>query len=239
VLGNQPMRPWQTIDSIATPEGRLELRQRGERDYLITIAGRVLMTSTAHRSEDELARLPCAALTGHNRPRVLLGGLGMGHTLRAALDMLPSAGHVTVVEISQRVVDWCRGPLAVLTDGAIADPRVSVVVDNVARVIAREPAGSYQAIILDLYEGPHHANNRNGNRLYGVKAVENMFAAVAPDGVVAIWSEEIDAPFEARLMAGGFEVKRHRAGGGRLHFIYMATRPNSPIKFAPGPRARG
>jgi spermidine synthase len=228
VLGKPPMRPWRTLDSLDTPEGRLELRQRDERDFLITIGGRVLMTSQAHRSEDELARLPCSALAGRGRARVLLGGLGMGHTLRAALDQLPSTGRITVAEISQRVVDWCHGPLAVLTGGAIADPRVKVVVDDVARVIARPPTGGYDAIILDLYEGPHQATQRGRDPLYGAEAVERMFAALAPGGAVAIWSEEPDRPFQERLEAGGFVVERRRAGsGGRLHVIYVATRPKS------------
>jgi spermidine synthase len=219
-----PMRPWHTIDSIETPEGQLELRQRGERDFLITIAGRVLMTSSAHRSEDELARRPCAALAGRAGARVLLGGLGMGYTLRAALDGLPSDGRITVAELSPRVVDWCRGSLAVLTDGAIADRRVDVVVDDVARVIARAPAGGYDAIILDLYEGPHEASRRGEDRLYGAQAVERMRAALAPGGMVAIWSEEADPPFEARFAAGGFHVERIRVGhGGRRHVIYLGT----------------
>jgi len=226
------MRPWRTIDSLKTPEGQLELRQRDEKDFLITIAGRVLMTSKAHRSEDELARIHCAALTGRSRARVLLGGLGMGHTLRATLNALPSTVRITMVELNQRVVDWCRGPLAVLTDGAVADPRVKVVVDDVSRVIARAPAESYHAIILDLYEGPHAATNRAWDPLYGARAVERMYAATAPGGVVAIWSEEADPTFEDRLAAGGFHVERRRVGGGRLHVIYLGTRPASSDRRA-------
>jgi spermidine synthase len=219
------MQPWRTIDSVETREGRLELRQRGERDFLITIAGRVLMTSKAHGSEDELARRSCAALTRRARPRVLLGGLGMGHTLRTALDELPSAGRITVAELNPCVVAWCRGPLAVLTGGATADPRVRVVVDDVARVIARAPVGSFHAIVLDLYEGPHQATLRARDPLYGAEAVERMHTALAPGGIVAIWSEEPDPPFQARLASGGFEVERVRVGsGGRRHVIYLGTR---------------
>jgi spermidine synthase len=222
------MRPWRTLDSLATPEGQLELRQRDTRDFLITIAGRVLMTSQAHRSEDELARLACASLAGHGRARILLGGLGMGQTLRAALDDLPGTARVTLAELNQRVVDWCRGPLSVLTDGAIADPRVKVVVDDVARVIARAPAESYDAIILDLYEGPHAATNRPRDPLYGATAVARMFAALAPGGMVAVWSEEADPPFEARLVAAGFQIQRIKVGGGRCHVIHLGTRPGGP-----------
>jgi len=98
------------------------------------------------------------------------------------------------------------------------------VVDDVARVIARAPAGSYDAIILDLYEGPHEATRRAGDPLYGAEAVERMRAAIAPGGAVAIWSEEADPPFEARLAGGGFRVERIRAGhGGRRHVVYLGT----------------
>jgi spermidine synthase len=222
------VQPWRVIESIMTPEGILELRQRGERSYLITIAGRVLMTSDAHRSEDALARLACARLGG-GRPRVLLGGLGMGYTLRAALDELPGAAEVTVVELNRIVADWCRGPLAALTGHAIADPRVKVLVADVAQVIEAAPAASLDAIVLDLYEGPHEATSRAFSSLYGAAALERARKALAPGGVLAIWSEEPDRSFEDRLAAAGFAVERHRAGkGGRAHIIYMGVRPSSP-----------
>jgi spermidine synthase len=103
-----------------------------------------------------------------------------------------------------------------------------MVVDDVARVIARAPAGGYDAIILDLYEGPHEATRRAEDPLYGAQALQRMWAAIAPGGVVAIWAEEADAPFEARLAGGGFQVERIRAGsGGRLHVVYLGTRPQS------------
>jgi len=212
-----------------TPEGLLELRQRGERSCLITIAGRVLMTSDAHRSEDELARLACAQLAGRVQPRLLLGGLGMGYTLRAALDALPAAAQVTVVDLNRVVVDWCRGPIAGLTGRAIEDPRVEVLVADVAQVIAAARHGSLDAIVLDLYEGPHEATSRSATSLYGSPALQRARAALVPGGVLAIWSEEPDRPFETRLAAAGFAVKRHRAGkGGRAHIIYMGIRPASP-----------
>ena len=187
------------------------------------------MTSDAHRSEDALAQLACAALAGKPRPRVLLGGLGMGFTLRAALDRLPRAASVTVVDLNRQMVAWTYGPLAALTGGAIQDRRVKTVIDNVARVIAGAPAGSYEAIVLDLYEGPHGANNRAADPLYGKKALERTWAALTPAGVLAIWSEERDAPFEARLEAAGFRVARHPGGrGGRAHVLYIGTRQARP-----------
>jgi len=215
---------WQTIDRVATSAGPLELRRRGQRDFLITIAGRVLMTSAAHRSEEALARLGCAPLRGVARPRVLLGGLGMGYTLRAALDELPRAATVEVVELNGRVVDWCRGPLAPLTNGALGDARVEVVIADVARVIANAPAGQYHAILLDLYQGPRA---RDDDQLYGAAALARTGAALCPGGVAAVWSEEPDRSFEARLEAMGFRVQRHReaARGGRKHVVYVAERP--------------
>jgi len=215
--------PWQTIDRVATREGPLELRRRGERDFLITIAGRVLMTSAAHRSEDALARLGCAPLQGAARPRVLLGGLGMGYTLRAALDELPRDATVEVVELNPRVVDWCRGPLAALTAAALDDRRVQVRVGDVARAIADAPAGRYHAILLDLYQGPRA---RADDQLYGADALQRTRAALRSGGVAAVWSEEPDRSFEARLGAAGFRVQRHReaAHGGRKHVVYVAER---------------
>ena len=222
------MQPWKTLERVATPEGSLELRQRGARSFLITIAGRVLMTSDAHRSETELAQAACATLAGRPRPRVLIGGLGMAFTLRAVLDELPAGAHVTVVELNAAVVAWCKGPLAALAKGALSDGRVKIVVGDVARVIADARAGSYDAIILDLYEGPHQANNRSSDPLYGPTALRRMTEALAPDGVLAVWSEEPDKSFELRLGVHLTVDRQRGASGGRKHVIYLGTRDGRP-----------
>jgi spermidine synthase len=216
-------RPWETIARTETPEGALELRRRGEQDFLITIAGRVLMTSQARRSEEALASLPLRDRPPGKPPRdVLVGGLGMGYTLRAALDLLPTDAHVTVVELNPEVAAWCQGPLAPLTDGAVADPRVTVVVADVAAHLAAARAGSYDAILFDLYEGPHAATQRRNDPLYGPEALKRARAALRPGGVFAVWSEEPDAPFERRLADAGFRVEKARAGrGGRAHVVYL------------------
>lgn len=215
-------RPWQTIARVPTAEGPLELRQRGVDDFLITIAGRVLMTSQARRSEQALASLPLRERPPAKLRSVVIGGLGMGYTLRAALDLLPPTTKVTVVELNSDVVAWCRGPLAPLTDGAVADPRVQVVVDDVARFIAGAAPGAYDAILLDLYEGPHAATQRGEDPLYGGRALANAHAALAPGGVFAVWSEEPDSPFEHRLTRAGFTVHKQRSGrGGRAHCVYL------------------
>jgi spermidine synthase len=218
------MQPWKTIERVATPEGSLELRRRGERSVVITIAGRILMSSEAHRSESELAQLACAAMGDRLRPRVLVGGLGLGFTLRAALDALPPTAEVTVVDLNAAVVAWCKGPCAFLTNGAALDRRVKIVVDDVSRVIAGARADTFDAIILDLYEGPHHANRRALESLYGAAALKRMSDTLTQNGIVAIWSEEPDTGFESRFGVG-FRVARHRGSrGGRSHIIYVGTR---------------
>lgn len=229
------MLPWQTLDTVQTRAGVLQLRKRSEKDFLITIAGRVLMTSTAHRSEDALAELACDAIAGTVRPRVLLGGLGMGFSLRAALDRLPGDATVDVVELNECVVNWCRGPLSELTGHALRDRRVNVISGDVAHTIARAPAGHYHAIIIDLYEGPHDAVNGPRDPLYGTTAIALAWNALKPNGVFAVWSEEPDVPFENRMGVGGFDAKRVRSGkGGRIHAVYLGTRllrpPRAPYE---------
>lgn len=225
-------RPVKTLDTVPTPEGELKLLQRAPDDFLITIAGRVLMVSQAHRSEVALARLACQALERPSVARVLIGGLGMGYTLKAALDELGSGARVTVAEITAAVVDWCRGPLASLTGDALADPRVRVECCDVAELIAKAakagPAGLFDAILLDLYEGPNQANRETGAAFYGADALRRTKAALVPGGLLAVWSEDPDAAFEKRLRSAGFEFKRRRPdGGGRRHVVYLARRPAS------------
>lgn len=210
-----------------TDDGPLELRRRGDDEFLITIDGRVLMNGVANRSELALAELACAALPSAHRPRVLIGGLGLGLTLRAALDALPSPARVTVAELTPAVVRWCHGPARVASGDALADPRVTVEVDDVARVIAHAAqAGGdarYHGVVLDLYEGPHEATQRADDPFYGSAALARSRAALHPGGVLAVWSEEPDAAFARRLTAAGFEHALHRPGkGGRRHAVYLA-----------------
>lgn len=223
------MQPWKTIERVATPEGSLELRQRGASTFLITIAGRVLMTSEAFRSEVDLAQRTCDAISKVPKPRVMIGGLGMGFTLRAALDRLPKVARVTVVELNATVVAWVKGPLAALASNPTGDKRVTIKVADAARVIADAQPGSYDAIVLDLYEGPHHVNNRAYDPLYGRPALERTVKALTPDGVFAVWSEEVDLAFEER-MKGVFLLERFKGPrGGRQHVIYVG-RP-APVRF--------
>ena len=222
-------RPWRIVDSVDTDEGLLDLRQRGKTDFLITIDRRVLMNSSANMSEIVLAELACESLKNKKNPRVLVGGLGMGFTLKAALDNLPADAAVLVAELNPIMVKWCRGPIAHLTGAAVDDPRVKVVIDDVAAVIrntAMKGKGHrFDAIILDLYEGPHGGAPGRGEYLYGDRAIELCSAALKAEGIFAVWSEDPDKAFEKRLKAAGFSVNRQRPGrGGRRHVVYIARK---------------
>ncbi len=215
-------RPWKVLDRWTDGGQVLELRQRGDSDFLIMDDGRVLMNSYSRKSEEELARLGCADLGSVKDPHVLIAGLGMGFTLRAALDVLPPTAMITVCEINKVVIDWCRGPLAVATDNALGDPRVNLIVDDVAKVIERSQAGPFHAIVLDLYEGPNAASQRPNNPFYSARAIDLQRGALKSTGTLAVWSEDADAPYAKRLAAAKFEVKTHSIGqGGRRHVVYV------------------
>ena len=219
-------RPWTTIESVPTDEGALELRQRGERDFLIMLGPQVLMNSLSHRSEASLGALGCAHLAGRPGARVLVGGLGMGFTLRAVLDALGPDAHVDVAELNPVVAGWCKGPLAPLTGGAATDPRVTIHVGDVTdaiRVVAT-PATRYDAIVLDLYRGPHPKSEPVSDPLYGSRAIDRARAALRPGGVLAVWGEVWDAAFERRLRAAGFDVTGERPRRGRHpHAVFVAA----------------
>lgn len=221
-------QPWQTIDRVDTAEGLLELRRRGERDFLILVNGRVLMNSSANRSETTLGERAGTLVAKRKRPRMLIGGLGMGLTLRAALDVLPASAQVVVAELNPVTVAWCRGPLAGLTNRAVEDSRVSVVIDDVSAVIAKAAhagAEKFDAIIIDLYEGPHAKTDARNDPFYGSSALEKTAAALSAGGVFAVWGESTDAAFEKRLVAAGFIVDRLRPGrGGLRHAVYVGKR---------------
>lgn len=219
------MTPWKVIATVATAEGALQLRQRGEREFLITIAGRALMNSSDHRSEVAVAALACKEIAARKAPRVLIGGLGMGFTVRAALDALPASARVTVAELTPEVETWCRGPLAPLTGGAANDPRVEIVIRDVARVIADAKPGSFDAIVLDLYEGPHASSKHANDQFYGHAALRRSFSALSPGGVLAIWSEETNQRFKGQMVDAGFVTTVHRPGGSRAFVVYLGLRP--------------
>jgi spermidine synthase len=219
--------PWVHLDSARIPGGgELRLKRRGD-EFSIMLGTNELMNSRLSGSEEALARLSIAKLTGRKAPRVLIGGLGMGCTLRAALDALPAGATVIVAELHEAMVRWCRGPLAELTERAVDDPRVELRIGDVAREIGAAAAPSatrYDAVLLDLYEGPHPASQPRSHPHYGAAALARAHAALRPGGILAIWSEDPDPRFERALRRARFAVRLERPGrGGRRHAVYLAT----------------
>ena len=212
---------------MVTADGReLVLSRQGD-VFHIHVDRYELMASRAHGSEEELARLAIAALPAATlAPRVLVGGLGMGFTLRAALDALAArlAATVEVAEVFPAVVAWNRGPLAALAREPLADPRVSVVEADVSDVIAAA-TGRYDAILLDVDNGPEALTLDSNRRLYAPAGLRALSAALTAAGVLAVWSTDDDPRFAHRLGEIGFEVTTHRvrarAGRGARHVIFV------------------
>jgi spermidine synthase len=215
-------QPWLTLETVPTDEGDLVLKRRGD-EFLITVGGQVLMTSRTTRSEEALATLACDPIAHRRSPAVLIGGLGLGFTVRAALDALPRTARVAVAELHEAVIGWCRGEAANVCGRALDDPRVFPEVANVAAVIAAHPA-RWDAIVLDLYEGPHTPTQGEHEPCYGWTALKRTKRALKPGGVFAVWSEGPDPSFQRRLERVGFGgVERKRPGrGARRHVVYVA-----------------
>lgn len=230
-------RPWLLLDSVDSDDGPLELRRRGEADFMISVAGRVLMTSMITRSELTLAERGLAALPSVEAPRVLIGGLGLGFTLRAALDAIGKRARVVVAELNPRVVDWCRGPASAASSGAALDRRVDFflgdVTDEVRRVAEDRGAPRYDAILWDLYVGPSDAARSEHDPLYGKRSLERCFRALSPGGVFAVWGETPTPSFQRRLEAAGFTTECIKTrGGGLHHVVFLGKRPTAPARPA-------
>jgi spermidine synthase len=234
-------KPWETLDRRDSPDGELELRRRDADDFLICVDGRVLMNSRASRSEEVLGVQTCQGLG--SGARVLVGGLGMGLTLRAVLDTLDARSEVTVAELYPVVAEWCRGPLAPLSGAALEDPRVTLHIGDLADRIREAADGEtrYDAIVLDLFEGPHAHTDARRDPFYGRQALERSWRALAPGGVLGVWAEAPEKHFEARLRAQGFVVESHRPGrGGLRHWVVLARRPvkGADARRKPGQKKR-
>jgi len=221
------MIPWELLDSVQIPgnSGELRLYKRG-REFSIRVNGCELMNSSAHGSEDALAELACAKAAGRPNPKVLIGGLGMGYTLAAALKQLDPDASVVVAELSQAVVKWNKGPLAALAANPLRDKRCYIREDDVA-VVIKEKRHLYDAILLDVDNGPKGLTSKGNDRLYSKEGLEAAFALLRPGGVLAVWSVSSDHSFTKRLKQAGFDVKevsayaRGSRGGGR-HTIWIA-----------------
>ncbi|HUO22910.1 MAG TPA: spermidine synthase [Caulobacteraceae bacterium] len=222
------MIPWVELGRARIPDGgELRLMRRGA-ELSIMSGATELMNSRLSGSEEALATLTCAPLANKDRPAVLIGGLGMGFTLRAALANLPPRAEVTVAELVPAVVAWARGPMAELFAGCLDDRRVTLREADVAQVISAA-RGAYDAVLLDVDNGPGGLNREANDGLYGFTGLNAAFHALRPGGVLAVWSATQDTGFVQRLRRSGFTVeeKTVRATGrkrGARHVIWLAQR---------------
>lgn len=219
------MKPWETLGSATTPDGsRLELR-RHDRDYVIRAEGYDLMTSRMHGSEDAMMALACP----HPRPgaRVLVGGLGMGYTLRGVLALLPDDGEAVVAELIPEVVEWNRGPLADLAERPLEDPRVSVAMGDVTGLI-RTSEGRFDAILLDVDNGPGAPTQRGNSQLYTRAGLAAAHRALRRGGALAVWAVDHEQGFERALSAAGFVPATHHVPAhgtrGKRHTVFVGRR---------------
>ena len=221
------MIPWEHLAAAQIPDGgELRLMRRGA-ELSIMSGSTELMNSRLSGSEKALASLAIERLGGRSKPQSLIGGLGMGFTLRAALADLPKEAAVVVAELVPAVVAWARGPMAGLFEGCLDDPRVSVREADVALVIG-EARGGFDAILLDVDNGPGGLNREANDGLYSPAGLAAAKRALRPGGVLAVWSGGRDDGFTRRLRSAGYaaeEVQVRATGGkrGARHVIWLAT----------------
>jgi spermidine synthase len=222
------MIPWVHLGTAKVPGGsELKLMRRGM-EFSIMAGAIPLMNSRMSSSETVLAEVACERLRGRRACRVLIGGYGMGFTLRAALAGLGADAQIVVAELVPEVIAWARGPMAELTAGALRDPRVTIHEGDVAALIASS-RGGFDAILLDVDNGPDGLSRSANDRLYDVRGLETARNALRPKGLLAIWSAAPNAAFAVRLGRAGFAVDEIKArankGRGVRHIIWAATKP--------------
>jgi len=223
------MTPWILLDSAQVPGngGELRLYQRND-EFSIKITGRgELMNSRVHGSEDALAEHSCARLVNRTTPRLLIGGLGMGFTLAAALKHLGNQAQVEVAELIPAVVAWNRGPLGEPSGQPLRDPRVTVIEKDIA-LLLKAAEQSYDAILLDVDNGPEGLTRKENDWLYSIDGLSETCAALRPGGILAVWSAGPDNIFAQRLRKTGFvtdemRVRAHGSKGAR-HTLWFALR---------------
>ncbi|MBI2715008.1 MAG: spermidine synthase [Rhizobiales bacterium] len=230
------MIPWSLLDTAQVPGGgELRLMRRGA-EFSIKLGTNELMNSRLSATEQALATIACEKIKSRERPRILIGGLGMGFTLRAALVVLGRQAQIMVAELVPAVVAWARGPMAELFGNSLTDPRVRIRETDVGGLI-RTARSEYDAILLDVDNGPEGMTREANDGLYDLEGLAAAYTALRPGGVLAIWSSRPDPKFTQRLRKTGFDVVENpvRAKGpqgGAQHFIWTATRGDGPRRGA-------
>jgi len=222
------VKPWELLGEWRTPDGTLLALTRRDRQYVILADGQSLMSNLMHGSEEALATIGCRHLGTAERPSVLVGGLGMGFTLRATLDVLGAEAEVVVAELLPAVIEWNRGPLGKLANHPLNDRRVSLVVGDVTDTL-KSSHNRFDAVLLDVDNGPDAFTAPTNNLLYCDAGLAAIRGALTSEGVVGVWSARPDRKFEQRLRYGGFDVEvervRARLGkGGPRHTIFFGRK---------------
>lgn len=235
------MKPWESIEQTRTADG-IDLRlTRRDDEYVILSDGLTLMSSRMHGSEEALATLAYDRMPPQDRPCVLIGGLGMGFTLRAVLDRLPAAASVTVAELVPAVIEWNRGPLGPLAGYPLTDRRVRVHTGDVAAAV-HMARGTLDAILLDVDNGPAAFTVPRNASLYDDRGVGQVHTALRSGGVLAVWSVREDRAFAQRLRRAGFVVSvervRARLTKGSRHFIILGQKRPAGRSRDRGPQTR-
>lgn len=223
------MLPWNLLAKARVPgdNGELVLQQRGD-EFSIRVDGYELMNTRVHGSEDALAEIACAKLKDSSHAHVLIGGLGMGFTLAAVLKSIGPKGEATVAELVPEVVEWNRGPMGAASGNPLSDRRTVVKTMDVAEVI-RQSRNAFDAILLDVDNGPTSLVAKGNDRLYTVAGLRAAHAALRPDGVLAVWSSADDPAFTRRLNQNGFVAEIEKVGSsgrkrGPRYFVWTAVR---------------
>jgi spermidine synthase len=225
------MIPWLQIDSARVPGAEVELRlMRRGGDFSMMLGQNELMNSRLSGSEEALATLACRRIEAVKRPHLLIGGLGMGFTLRAALAVLGPEARITVAELVPAVIAWARGPLAGIFGDSLNDPRANILSADVVEVIQSRPT-AFDAILLDVDNGPEGLIRKANDALYSLKGLKAIRAALRPRGVLAVWSSGPNPAFTRRLRDAGFDanevgVRATTKRSGAHHVIWFAAKPD-------------
>lgn len=221
------MLPWELLGTTDVPDngGELRLYKHGP-EYSLRLDGGELMNSLSHQSEDDLATLACEKIKDVRTPCILVGGLGMGFTLRAALDSIGPVAKIFVSELVPEVVEWNRDHLGHLAGDPLNDPRTEVIVGDVVDILFSKHR-AFDAILLDVDNGPEALIRKENNKLYDEDGLSAISAALRPGGVLAQWSSKSDKSYVARLRKTGFDFRevpvRARKGRGAHHKIWLST----------------
>jgi spermidine synthase len=238
------MKPQIKLATAKTPDGGVMELFQHDRDFVIRINGQELMNSRHHESEQELARLGCANLAGRRDARVLIGGLGMGYTLRQTLDMLAPTAHVVVSELLTAVVDWNRAYFRDLNAAPLDDKRTTLIPGDIFPLLLQS-SHEFDAILLDIDNGPRAITDAGNQRLYSPAGILACRRALRKQGSLAVWSSEPSKEFEQLLIHCGFTVRRYRAkayreGNSKPLFIFVAAHDQASLPPGGGePRLQG